>query len=101
MLAPPLDSTQEGLTECVTLLDPQEDGSKLALSSTRSEALKGFVERMGERVVKGELLIKMPGLGSFKKGYHVSIANQGIVLQQVDVLGFTTYLGQRCKKSYW
>ena len=83
VLLPPLQSTQDGLTECVALLDPQEDGSKLPLSSTRSETLKGFVERMGERITRGELLIKMPGLGSSRKGYNLSIANQGIILQQV------------------
>lgn len=83
MLPSPLQATQDGLTECVALLDPREDGSKLPLSSTRSETLKGFVERMGERIVRGELLIKMFGLGGLRKGCNVSIANQGIVLQQV------------------
>ena len=82
----PLQSTQDGLTECIALLDPQEGGSTLALSSTRSETLKGFVVRMGERIVKGELLIKLSGLGSSKRGYPVSIANEGIVLEQVQLL---------------
>ena len=66
----PFQSTQDGLTECIALLDPQEGGSTLALSSTRSEALKGFVVRMGERIIKGELLIKLTGLSSSKKGYN-------------------------------
>src|SRR5436190_15176029 len=79
----PLASTQDGLTECIALLDPQEGGSTLALSSTRSEALKGFVVRMGERIIKGELLIKLPGLGSSKRGYGLSISNGGITLEQV------------------
>jgi len=71
------------LTECISLLDPQEDGSTLALSSTRSETLKGFVVRMGERITKGELLVRLSGLGSVRKGHNISIATQGIVLQQV------------------
>ena len=83
MLPPPLQSTQDGLTECVALLDPREDGSKLALSSTRSESLKGFVERMGERIIRGDLLVKLAGLGGSRKGYHVRIANNGILLEQV------------------
>ena len=83
VLAQPLLSTQDGLTECIALLDPQEGGSTLALSSTRSEALKGFVVRMGERVLKGELTIRLSGLGNTKKGYAVSITNDGIILEQV------------------
>jgi hypothetical protein len=87
VLKQPLQSTQDGLTECIALLDPQEGGSTLALSSTRSEALKGYVVRMGENVVKGELLIKLSGLGSTKKGYNVSISNDGVVLEQVCLGG--------------
>ena len=77
-----LKSTQDGLTECIALLDPQEGGSTLALSSTRSEALKGFVVRMGERIIKGELLIKLVGLGG-KRGCNVTISSEGLVLEQV------------------
>jgi hypothetical protein len=72
--------------ECIALLDPQEGGSTLALSSTRSETLKGFVVRMGEKIFKGELLIKLSGLGSSKRGYNMSIANEGIILEQVRSL---------------
>ena len=41
---------------------------------------------MGERIIKGELLIKLSGLGSSKKGYNMSITNEGIVLDQVSSL---------------
>jgi hypothetical protein len=82
----PLQSAQDGLTECIALLDPQEGGSTLALSSTRSEVLKGFVVRMGERIIKGELLIKLIGLGGPKKGCNVSVSNGGIILPQVRLL---------------
>lgn len=44
---------KEGLQECVALLAPQEPGSTLALSSLRSESVKGFVTRVGTRIVKG------------------------------------------------
>jgi hypothetical protein len=38
---------------------------------------------MGETVIKGELLIKLPGLGSSRRGYSMNIVNEGIVLEQV------------------
>lgn len=44
---------KSGLQECVALLAPQEPGSTLALSSLRSESVKGFVTRVGTRIVKG------------------------------------------------
>ena len=48
-----LASLKSGLEECVALLAPQEPGSTLALSSLRSESVKGFVTRVGTRIVKG------------------------------------------------
>jgi len=83
VFAQPLQSTQDGLTECIALLDPQEGGSTLALSSTRSETLKGFIVRMGERILKGDLLIKLAGLSTSKRGYSMSVSEEGIVLEQV------------------
>jgi hypothetical protein len=44
---------KEGLQECSVLLAPQEPGSTLVLSSLRSENVKGFVTRVGTKVVKG------------------------------------------------
>lgn len=37
----------------MALLAPEEAGSTLALSSLRSESVKGFVTRVGTRIVKG------------------------------------------------
>jgi hypothetical protein len=48
-----LASLKSGLQECVALLAPEEPGSTLALSSLRSESVKGFVTRVGTRIVKG------------------------------------------------
>jgi len=48
-----LTALKEGLQECVALLAPQEPGSTLALSSLRSESVKGFVTRIGTRIIKG------------------------------------------------
>jgi hypothetical protein len=48
-----LNSYKEGLEECVRLLAPNEPGSTLAMSSVRSEVVKGYVTRVGTRIVKG------------------------------------------------
>lgn len=46
-------SLKDGLEECIALLLPQEPGSTLALSSVRSESIKGYVTRVGAWIVKG------------------------------------------------
>ncbi|KAI4261339.1 MAG: hypothetical protein L6R42_003464 [Xanthoria sp. 1 TBL-2021] len=48
-----LPSLKSGLEECLALLTPQEPGTTLALSTHRSEIIKGFVTRVGTRIVKG------------------------------------------------
>ena len=48
-----LESFKEGLEECRRLLAPAEPGSTLAMSSVRSEVVKGYVNRVGTEVVKG------------------------------------------------
>jgi hypothetical protein len=48
-----LRSLKAGLQECADLLAPSEYGSTLVLSTHRSENLKGFVTRVGTRIVKG------------------------------------------------
>lgn len=48
-----LASLKSGLQECVALLAAEEPGSTLALSTLRSECVKGFVTRVGTRMVKG------------------------------------------------
>lgn len=55
-----LDHTQEtlagfkeALEECKALLAPIEPGSTLAMSSVRSEIVKGYINRVGTMIVKG------------------------------------------------
>lgn len=48
-----LASLKSGLEECIALLAPQEPGSTLVVSSPRSDSLKGFVTRIGTRIVRG------------------------------------------------
>ncbi|KAL4926823.1 tRNA methyltransferase RSM22 [Aspergillus undulatus] len=59
-----LASLREGLQECAALLAPKEPGSTLVLSSMRSENVKGFVTRVGTKVVKGDIQLRLASLSS-------------------------------------
>ena len=59
-----LPSLKSGLQECVDLLRPSEPGSTLALSSLRSESVKGFITRIGTRVTKAQISLRLSTLGS-------------------------------------
>ncbi|KAH8149194.1 uncharacterized protein LAJ45_06733 [Morchella importuna] len=56
-----LHSLRHGLHSCRTLLSPHTT-STLALTSPRSEALKGFVTRAGPTITKGDITAKLHGL---------------------------------------
>lgn len=67
-----------GLEECAALLAPTEPGATLVLSSLRSEALKGFLTRVGTRVVKGDAQLRLASLPP-PRGHHafrVSVSQQ-------------------------
>ncbi|KAL1854132.1 hypothetical protein Plec18167_000050 [Paecilomyces lecythidis] len=57
-----LASLREGLQECTALLAPREPGSTLVLSSPRSESLKGFVTRVGTKIIKGDIQLRLASL---------------------------------------
>jgi hypothetical protein len=57
-----LMSLKEGLEECAALLAPKEPGSTLVLSSLRSENVKGFVTRVGTKMVKGDIHLRLMSL---------------------------------------
>lgn len=59
-----LASLREGLHECAALLAPKEPGSTLVLSSMRSENVKGFVTRVGTKVVKGDIQLRLSSLST-------------------------------------
>ncbi|KAL4785916.1 Rogdi leucine zipper containing protein-domain-containing protein [Aspergillus varians] len=59
-----LASLREGLYECAALLAPKEPGSTLVLSSLRSESVKGFVTRVGTKIVKGDIQLRLSSLSS-------------------------------------
>ena len=54
-----LTSLKDGLEECAALLAPREPGATLVLSSLRSESVKGFVTRVGTKVVKGDIQLRL------------------------------------------
>ena len=57
-----LASLKEGLEECAALLAPKEPGSTLVLSSLRSESVKGHVTRIGTKVVRGDIHLRLSTL---------------------------------------
>ncbi|KAF1913592.1 RAVE subunit 2/Rogdi [Ampelomyces quisqualis] len=57
-----LQSLKAGLEECAALLAPSEHGSTLVLSSVRSESLKGLVTRIGTRITKGVVKLRIASL---------------------------------------
>ncbi|KXT00555.1 hypothetical protein AC578_5239 [Pseudocercospora eumusae] len=72
-----LRSLKEGLEECAELLAPKEPGSTLVLSSLRSENLKGFITRVGTRIVKGDIQLRLPSLPPPKghTSYKLSVSS--------------------------
>lgn len=78
-----------GLEECAALLAPSEPGSTLVLSSLRSENLKGFITRVGTRVVKGDVYLRLPSLTvpRGQSSYRLSVSSfpsaHEIVLSQL------------------
>ena len=84
-----LQSLKNGLEECAELLAPQEPGSTLVLSSLRSEQLKGFISRVGTRIVKGDISLRLPSLPPPKgqNAYKLSVSQlpsaNTIVLEQL------------------
>ena len=57
-----LSALKESLEQCAALLAPKEPGSTLVLSSLRSENVKGFVTRVGTKMVKGDIHLRLASL---------------------------------------
>ncbi|OCL07355.1 hypothetical protein AOQ84DRAFT_60450 [Glonium stellatum] len=105
-----LQSLKEGLEKCAALLAPSENGSTLVLSSLRSESLKGLITRIGTRIVKGNIKLRLSSLppprGSPCYELAISSAPQAptLVIEQLtsvrtfinaclDVIDVTTWTG--------
>ncbi|PSN70070.1 hypothetical protein BS50DRAFT_304170 [Corynespora cassiicola Philippines] len=105
-----LQSLKAGLEECAALLAPSENGSTLVLTSVRSESLKGLVTRIGTRIVKGNVKLRLatlpPPRGASTFDLTISSAPQAptLVIPQLtavrtsintclDVIDVTTWTG--------
>ncbi|KAI9799304.1 MAG: hypothetical protein M1825_004797 [Sarcosagium campestre] len=104
-----LASVKSGLEECVALLAPREPGSTLVLSSPRSDSIKGFVTRLGTRIIRGDIHVKMYGLQPTKgqSSYKLSLASstdkdlilsplvevRNLINQSLDVVDVSRWTG--------
>ncbi|GAB1312509.1 RAVE subunit 2/Rogdi [Madurella fahalii] len=54
-----LTNLKHGLEDCYALLAPIDPGSTLVLSTPRNETVKGYVTRVGTRIVKGTIHLRL------------------------------------------
>ncbi|KAK3695784.1 RAVE subunit 2/Rogdi [Podospora appendiculata] len=54
-----LTNLKHGLEDCYALLAPIDQGSTLVLSTPRNEVVKGHVTRVGTRIVKGTIHLRL------------------------------------------
>ncbi|EXJ81212.1 hypothetical protein A1O3_07502 [Capronia epimyces CBS 606.96] len=118
-----LVALKEGLEECDALLAPKEPGSTLVLSSLRSESVKGFVTRVGTRLVKGDIHLRLTTLPpntprgtttstpSTRHIFHSSSSSSDIPLLQLsaikslindslDIIDVSRWTGQSTDSSF-
>ncbi|KAH8423331.1 uncharacterized protein LDX57_001089 [Aspergillus melleus] len=112
-----LASLREGLHECEALLAPKEPGSTLVLSSLRSENVKGFVTRVGTKIVKGDIQLRLSSLASVRGSPTTRLClstgpdapelmlNQlasvrNLVSQSLDVVDVSTWTGDPLNASF-
>ncbi|EXJ78681.1 hypothetical protein A1O1_09083 [Capronia coronata CBS 617.96] len=118
-----LVALKEGLEECDALLAPKEPGSTLVLSSLRSENVKGFVTRIGTKLVKGDIHLRLTTLPpntprgtttstpSTRHLFHSSSTSSEILLPQLstvkalindslDVIDVSRWTGQSTDSSF-
>ncbi|ETI27624.1 hypothetical protein G647_00073 [Cladophialophora carrionii CBS 160.54] len=118
-----LGALKEGLEECAALLAPKEPGSTLVLSSLRSESVKGFVTRVGTKLVKGDIHLRLTTLPpntprgtttstpSTRLIFHSSSSSADIILPQLqavkslvndslDIIDVSRWTGQSTDSSF-
>ncbi|KAI4180111.1 MAG: hypothetical protein L6R41_007452, partial [Letrouitia leprolyta] len=100
-----LASLKSGLEECLALLNVKEPGTTLALSTLRSETVKGFVTRVGTRIVKGDISIRLPSLPPPRSlpSYPLRISSPlplpqlstllNLLNQALDIIDISTWTG--------
>ncbi|KAL5113836.1 hypothetical protein ACEQ8H_008298 [Pleosporales sp. CAS-2024a] len=112
-----LQALKAGLEECAALLAPSENGSTLVLSSLRSESLKGLITRVGTRITKGNIKLRIASLPPLRgaPAYDLAISSAPhappLVLPQLtavrtsinsclDVIDVATWGGDATKADF-
>lgn len=110
-------SLKEGLQECALLLAPKDPGSTLVLSSPRSESVKGFVTRIGTKIIKGDIQLRLnslppprgsasirlslsssPGAPELVLNQLVSVRN--LINQSLDIVDVSTWTGDQLNARF-
>ncbi|KAL5360935.1 Rogdi leucine zipper containing protein-domain-containing protein [Aspergillus floccosus] len=112
-----LTSLREGLHECAVLLAPKEPGSTLVLSSLRSENVKGFVTRVGTKIVKGDIQLRLGSLASPRGSgntrlclsssptspelvLHQLVSVRNLVNQSLDIVDVSAWTGDPLNSNF-
>ncbi|RAL10329.1 tRNA methyltransferase RSM22 [Aspergillus homomorphus CBS 101889] len=112
-----LVSLREGLHECAALLAPKEPGSTLVLSSLRSENVKGYVTRVGTKIVKGDIQLRLNSLASTRGSSNTRlclsnapeapelvldqlVSVRDLVNQSLDIVDVSTWTGDPLNASF-
>ncbi|KAL8955698.1 MAG: hypothetical protein Q9193_006544, partial [Seirophora villosa] len=107
-----LASLKSGLEECLAILNVQEPGTTLALSTLRSETVKGFVTRVGTRVVKGDISLRISSLAPPRgqASYPLRISSPlplpqlsallTLLNQALDIIDISTWTGDPRNGSF-
>ncbi|MCJ1443541.1 MAG: hypothetical protein MMC23_004039 [Stictis urceolatum] len=105
-------SLKSGLSECDALLAPTEPGATLVVSSLRSESVKGLVTRVGTRLVKGDISLRLPSLPPPPKSasYPLHLSSplilaqlstaRNLINQALDVVDTSTWTGDPTNASF-
>ena len=96
-------SLKHGLEECYALLAPIDPGSTLVLSTPRAELVKGYVTRVGARIVKGTIHTKLrttaPITISINPAHPIHLAPlvtlNALLTQAVDLASLCPSEGER------
>ncbi|KLU83040.1 hypothetical protein MAPG_02107 [Magnaporthiopsis poae ATCC 64411] len=89
-----LKNLKHGLEDCYALLAPIDPGSTLVVSTPRNEAVKGHITRVGTRIVKGTLSLRLrtipPQTLSLDPDHPIHLAPlthlHGLLTDALDVL---------------
>ena len=110
-------SLKSGLQESLALLAPTLPGSTLVVSSLKSESVKGFITRVGTRIVKGDINLLLrtlpppPRLHTYPLRLstqptapelilHQLVAVRNLINQSLDVVDISTWTGDPQDASF-